>query len=246
MGHTVAHPTELDWYHQKFFHGLDYHSVRRGKEVYEQVFAPCHSLNLLKFRHFEAFMAKEEVKEWAATVMVDDDEPDDEGNPRQREGKRFDYLPKPYPNSKAARFANNGALPPDLSLITNARHGGVDYIYALMTGYGHPIPTGVTVAPGQQYNPYFPGGVIGMPRPLSDDMIEYEDGTPASTEQMAKDVCVFLEWATNPFWDERRLIGIKAMATVAVIAVTSIWYNRFLSNLNRSRRVAFRALKYAK
>ena len=120
-----------------------------------------------------------------------------QGNPRERTGKRFDPLPQPYKNDQEARFANNGALPPDLSVITNARHGGVDYIYALMTSYGRPAPGGCILSGTQYYNPYFHGGIIGMPPPLSDEMLEYSDGTFASVPQMAKDVSVFLEWCSS-------------------------------------------------
>lgn len=87
-----------------------------------------------------------------------------------------DHLPSPYPNDEAARFANGGALPPDLSLIVKARHAREDYIFALLTGY-HDPPAGVSVREGLHYNPYFPGGSIGMARPLYDGMVEYEDGT---------------------------------------------------------------------
>lgn len=240
-----SHPTPLPWHHFQNFQGLDWRAVRRGKEVYEQVFAPCHSLNFVKFRNLEAFMSKDEVKEMAAQFEVADI-PDDEGNARLRSAKRFDPLPQPYKNEQEARFANNGAMPPDLSVITNARHGGVDYIYALLTSYGRPVPGGVTAAGTQHYNPYFHGGVIGMPPPLADEMIEYEDGTFASAPQMAKDVSVFLEWCSNPWWDERKLLGYKSAATMLVITACSGYYNRFLSGIWRSRRVAFRPINYAK
>jgi ubiquinol-cytochrome c reductase cytochrome c1 subunit len=243
MGHYECHPSHLHWPHYGFMQGLDWRSVRRGREVYEQILAPCHSLNFLKFRHFEAFMSKDEVKEWAASLEVPD-VPDETGEDRMRPAKRFDALPSPYKNEQAARFANSGALPPDLSLITNARHGGVDYIYALLTSYGRPVPYGINLSPGQFFNPYFPGGVIGMPPPLSDEMIEYEDGTPASVHQMAKDIAMFLEFCSNPWWDERKLLGYKWVGTCVLIFITSAWYNRFLSGILRSRRVLYRPLKY--
>lgn len=244
MAHYESHPPHLHWPHHGFMAGMDWRSVRRGKEVYEQVLAPCHSLNFLKFRHFEAFMSKDEIKEWAASAEVQDI-PDETGEPRMRPAKRFDSLPAPYRNEQAARFANSGALPPDLSVITNARHGGVDYIYALLTSYGRPVPMGINLSPGQFFNPYFPGGVIGMPPPLSDDMIEYEDGTPATVNQMAKDVAMFLEFCSNPWWDERKMLGYKWMGTFLLFGLTASWYNRFATGYVRARRVAYRALKYA-
>jgi len=240
-----AHPPSLPWSHFQLFQGLDWRAVRRGKEVYEQVFAPCHSLSYIKYRHFEAFMSKEEVKVMAASFEVDDD-PDEKGEPRKRPAKRFDSVVQPYTNEQAARYANNGALPPDLSLITNARHGGVDYIYALLNSYHRPVPGGLQLSPTQWYNPYFHGGIIGMPPPLADDMLEFEDGTPASIPQMAKDVSIFLEWCSNPWWDERKLIGYKVIASLAVVAVSSGYYNRFLSGIWRSRRIAWRPINYAK
>ena len=114
----------------------------------------------------------------------------------------------PYANDNAARAANNGALPPDLSLIVKARHGGPDYIFALLTGYREP-PAGVEIRPGLHYNPYFPGAAIGMAQQLFDGMVDYEDGTPATASQMAKDVTTFLNWAAEPEHDERKLMGLK-------------------------------------
>lgn len=134
-----------------------------------------------------------------------------------------DYFPAPYANDNAARAANNGALPPDLSLIVKARHGGPDYIFALLTGYREP-PAGIEIRQGLHYNPYFPGGAIGMPQQLFDGMVDYADGTPATASQMAKDVSTFLAWASEPEMDERKLMGLK---------VTSLWslhhpFNLFL------------------
>jgi ubiquinol-cytochrome c reductase cytochrome c1 subunit len=104
------------------------------------------------------------------------DGPNDEGEMFTRPGKLADYMPPPYPNDEAARAGNAGALPPDLSLIVKARHGSVDYIYSLLTGYVDP-PAGVEVREGMNYNPYFPGGGIGMGRVLYDGLVEYEDGS---------------------------------------------------------------------
>ena len=86
-----------------------------------------------------------------------DAEPNDEGEIEKRPGKISDYIPKPYKNDEAARAANNGALPPDLSLMVKARHGGCNYIFSLLTGYPEEAPPGVTVASGLNFNPYFPG-----------------------------------------------------------------------------------------
>merc|ERR1712072_1289624 len=105
-------------------------------------------------------------------------------------------------------MANGGALPPDLSLMAKARHGGEDYLFALLTGY-HDAPEGVALREGLYYNPYFPGGAIGMPKQLADGGVEYDDGTSATESQMAKDVTTFLAWAAEPEHDERKLMGVK-------------------------------------
>lgn len=156
-----------------------------------------------------------------------DDEPDDEGEPRKRAGKLADYLPEPYNNEQAARAANQGALPPDLSLIVKARHGGCDYIFSLLTGYPEEPPAGVALAPGLNYNPYFPGGGIAMGRVLFDGLVEYEDGTPATTTQMAKDVTSFLNWAAEPEHDDRKRAGLKAVIILSSLWALSVWVKRW-------------------
>jgi ubiquinol-cytochrome c reductase cytochrome c1 subunit len=135
-----------------------------------------------------------------------DTEPNDEGEIEKRPGKLSDYLPSPYKNDEAARAANNGALPPDLSLMVKARHGGCDYIFSLLTGYPEEPPPGATIPSGLNFNPYFPGTGIAMARVLYNDLVEYEDGTPATTSQMAKDVVEFLNWAAEPEMDERKKV----------------------------------------
>lgn len=85
----------------------------------------------------------------------------------ERPGRLTDYITGPYKSEQEARFANNGAYPPDLSLIVLARKGGEDYIFHLLTNYTD-TPAGVKIAEGQAYNPYFPGGAIGMPQVIYD------------------------------------------------------------------------------
>ncbi len=139
-----------------------------------------------------------------------DTEPNDEGEIEKRPGKLSDYLPSPYKNDEAARAANNGALPPDLSLIVKARHGGCDYIFSLITGYPEEPPPGASVPAGLNFNPYFPGTGIGMARVLYNELVEYEDGTPASTSQMAKDVVEFLNWSAEPEMDQRKKVRVHS------------------------------------
>jgi ubiquinol-cytochrome c reductase cytochrome c1 subunit len=181
---------------------------------------------------------EEEAKQLAEEVEVEDG-PNDEGEMFTRPGRLSDYFPAPYPNAEAARYANNGALPPDLSLITKARHGGADYIFALLTGYRDP-PAGVHVREGLYYNPYFPGQQIAMARALYDDGVEYDDGTPATTTQMAKDVATFLSWAAEPEHDQRKLMGVETMVSLGILAGLMLYMKRFKWALLKSRRLEFR------
>jgi len=157
-----------------------------------------------------------------------DTEPNDEGEIEKRPGKLSDYIPSPYKNDEAARAANNGALPPDLSLMVKARHGGCNYIFSLLTGYPEEPPAGAVVAAGLNFNPYFPGTGIAMARVLYDGLVEYEDKTPATTSQMAKDVTEFLNWAAEPEMDERKLMGWKVLTILGLLTGLSIWVKRYV------------------
>jgi hypothetical protein len=159
-----------------------------------------------------------------------DTEPNDEGEIEKRPGKLSDYIPSPYKNDEAARAANNGALPPDLSLIIKARHGGCNYIFSLLTGYPDEPPAGAVVQSGLNFNPYFPGTGIAMARVLYDGLVEYEDKTPATTSQMAKDVVEFLNWAAEPEMDDRKRMGWKVMAVGSVLFALSVWVKRYASD----------------
>merc|ERR1712178_620131 len=122
--------------------------------------------------------------------------------------------------------------------MAKARMDKEDYIFALLTGYRDP-PSGIDVNPGMNYNPYFAGGQIAMPQQLMDGMIDYEDGTPSTASQMAKDVSVFLAWAAEPKQDERKLMGLKwTAALVAVIAGTA-YYKRVRWSVLKSRRISY-------
>ncbi|KAI7939920.1 hypothetical protein MJO28_013572 [Puccinia striiformis f. sp. tritici] len=167
-----------------------------------------------------------------------EDGPDDEGKKFMRPGKLSDYMPRPYPNDEAARSANAGALPPDLSLIVKARHGAADYIMALLTGYVDP-PAGVEIREGLNYNPYFPGGAIGMARVLYDGIVDYPDGTPASTSQMAKDVVTFLNWAAEPELDQRKKMGFQTVIVLTTLTALSIWVKRLKWAGIKSRKIVY-------
>ncbi|KAL3895345.1 MAG: hypothetical protein SGCHY_004754, partial [Lobulomycetales sp.] len=180
-----------------------------------------------------------EVKELAGEYEYTDG-PNDDGEMFSRPGKPADKFPAPYPNDEAARKANGGALPPDLSCIARARHGEEDYILALLTGYADP-PEGINLRDGLHYNPYFPGGAIGMARPLYDEHIEYEgDDAPANnTSQLAKDVATFLSWASYPEHDERKKMGFKALVLFTAIFPLALYWKRFKWSYIKSRRVVY-------
>ena len=161
-----------------------------SQQVYTQVCAACHSVSQLHYRNLVGVAyTEEEAKAMAAESEVVDG-PNDEGEAFERPGRLSDPLPRPYSSEEAARFANGGAYPPDLSLITKARHDGQNYLMALLLGYRDP-PAGVSVREGLYYNPYFVGGAIAMPKMLVDGGTDYDDGTPASEAQQAKDVSPF-------------------------------------------------------
>jgi len=168
-----------------------------------------------------------------------DTEPNDEGEIEKRPGKLSDYLPSPYKNDEAARAANNGALPPDLSLMVKARHGGCNYIFSLLTGYPEEPPAGATVQSGLNFNPYFPGTGIAMARVLYDGLVEYEDGTPATTSQMAKDVVEFLNWAAEPEMDERKKMGVKVLIITTMLLALSGWVKRYKWAPIKTRKIVY-------
>ncbi|XP_049874309.1 cytochrome c1, heme protein, mitochondrial [Pectinophora gossypiella] len=234
-----AHPYHQPWSHDGWFSALDHASIRRGYEVYKQVCKACHSLNFVAYRNLVGVShSTEEAKLEAADVMVKDG-PDEEGNYFERPGKLTDYFPAPYPNENAARAANNGAYPPDLSYIVSGRKGGEDYIFSLLTGYME-APAGVVLREGQNYNPYFPGGAISMAQVLFDEAAEYSDGTKATASQMAKDVATFLRWCSEPELDDRRLMTIKAMGIFAFLTAILYYGKRHKWSSLKSRKLAYK------
>jgi ubiquinol-cytochrome c reductase cytochrome c1 subunit len=204
-------------------------SLRRGFQVYREVCAACHSLSRVPYRSLVGqIMTSSEARALAEENEYDTEDPNDEGEYEKRPGKLSDYIPNPYKNDQAARAANNGALPPDLSLMVKARHGGCNYIFSLLTGYPEEPPAGATVQEGLNFNPYFPGTGIAMARVLYDGLVEYEDGTPATTSQMAKDVVEFLNWAAEPEADERKKMGWKVMVVGGLLFAMSVWVKRYV------------------
>jgi ubiquinol-cytochrome c reductase cytochrome c1 subunit len=211
------------WHHKGVFGTYDRGALQRGMAVYKQVCSACHSLNLVAYRNLADLGYNEaEIKSIAGEKTVTDG-PDDEGKMFERPARPSDRFAPPFANDNAARFANNGALPPDLSLITKARHDGENYVYSILMGYGQTPPAELKMLPGMNFNPYFPGHQIGMPEPLaSDDLVAYSDGTKATKEQMAKDVVTFLAWAAEPHMEQRKRIGIRVMLFLLVL--TGVFY----------------------
>ncbi|HTZ79291.1 MAG TPA: cytochrome c1 [Stellaceae bacterium] len=204
----------LDWSFYGIFGTYDRAAAQRGFQIYNEVCSNCHSLNLLTYGDLtDLGFTQDQVKAIAAAKQVPDT--DDSGQPIQRPALPSDHFVAPFPNVKAARAANNGALPPDLSLIIKAREGGPDYVHGILTGYINP-PAGFHLGDGMNYNEYFPGHQIAMPKPLSDKQVTYADGTPATVPQMAHDVTTFLAWASDPTLDQRHHIGFKVMLFLVV------------------------------
>ncbi|XP_002979392.2 cytochrome c1-2, heme protein, mitochondrial [Selaginella moellendorffii] len=231
-------PPSYKWPYNGFFEAQDHASIRRGHQVYAQVCAACHSMQYISYRHLIGVAyTEEEVKAMSAEIEVTDG-PNDEGEMFTRPGRPNDFLPAPYPNEQAARAANGGAYPPDLSLMTKARFSGDDYVFSLLTGYREP-PAGVKIRDGLHYNPYFPGGAIAMPQILMDGAVEYEDGTPATASQMAKDVVCFLAWAAEPEMDERKLSGSKWLFAIVLMFFGITYTKRWRFAPMKARRLVF-------
>ncbi|CAD5117107.1 DgyrCDS5915 [Dimorphilus gyrociliatus] len=233
------HPPAMPWSHNGIFSSIDHKSARRGYQVYKQVCAACHSMNYMYYRKLVGeLLTEDEAKAEAAEVQVVDG-PDEEGNMFERPGKLSDPFPQPYANDEAAKAANNGALPPDLSFITLARHGGEDYIFSLLTGYCDP-PAGIEVREELHFNPYFPGGAIGMAKALYNEILEYEDGTPATASQMAKDVSTFLKFAGEPEYDTRKRMALKMFMIFGILIPVAYYIKRHKWSALKSRVIAYR------
>jgi len=220
-----AHAPDFHWPHQMIWDSYDVKSIRRGYEVYKNVCQSCHGVFTVSYRMLrDVCMTPEECKAEAARQMVQDG-PDDTGEMFMRPGKTGDYIPPPYSNDMKAAYANGGKAPPNLGLITFARDGYENYIFALLTGYQDP-PAGFNLDDGLYFNPYFHGGAIAMPPPLYNDVIQYKDGTPASQSQLAKDVACFLRFAAEPWHDDRKKMGFKVVTLFAIAALGLFYSNR--------------------
>ncbi|MBV8060226.1 MAG: cytochrome c1 [Alphaproteobacteria bacterium] len=221
-GVTPPHEPSAGWPQTGAFGTYDRAALQRGFQVYKQVCAVCHSLKLLSYRNLaDLGFSEPEIKAIAADYQVTDG-PNDQGEMYQRPARPSDHFVGPFPNDQAARAANGGALPPDLSLIIKARHNNENYVYSLLTGFGLTPPPEENIAKGMYYNPYFPGHQIAMPAPLKDDAVTFADGTKATVDQEARDVVQFLAWASEPNMEERKQMGLKAV--LFLLAFAAIMY----------------------
>jgi ubiquinol-cytochrome c reductase cytochrome c1 subunit len=232
--YPIKHPKNEKWSFSGPFGHYDKTQLQRGLKVYTEVCSACHSMRLVSFRTLgDLGYSDAQVKAFAANYKVQDG-PNDEGEMFERTGIPSDYFPSPYPNAQAAAAANNGAAPPDMSLLAKARgitrgfpqfifdmftqyqEGGPDYIHSLLTGYEEP-PAGTQVPEGGHYNPYFANAPsLAMPKPINDDQVTYDDGSPQTVDQYARDVSAFLMWTAEPHLEDRKRTGFMVMVFLLI------------------------------
>ena len=231
-------PPRQEWSFNGVFGSYDQAALQRGFQVYKEVCSACHALKYIAYRDLaELGYSDDQIKGFAAQFQVTDG-PNDQGQMYQRAAKPSDMFVSPFPNDQAARAANNGALPPDMSMLVKAREGGPDYIQALLTGY---VPfdkltpeqiKAASVTKDDNYNTYFPGHRIAMPPPLADDKVQYVDGTKATLGQEVSDVIEFLAWASEPHLEDRNRTGVRvilfllAMAGLMYAVKRQVWADK--------------------
>ena len=210
-----------NWSFKGPFGKFDRSSLQRGYQVYQEVCASCHSLKYVSYRNLSEpggpEFTNDEAKAIAASFEITDG-PNSDGEMFTRPGRLSDKLIMPYKNEEEAKAANGGAYPPDMSVLVKARKGGADYVYSVLLGYDQP-PSNIQLDDGVYYNKYMYGNKIKMPAPLSDDLIEYSDGTKATEEQMAKDVVSFLMWTAEPHLEQRHKIGFRAIVYLIILSI---------------------------
>ena len=224
----------VHWHFNGPFGTYDRAAMQRGYQVYREVCAACHQLKFLSFRHLgdkggpyydEHYPNPNDnpyVKAIAADWIIEDID-NETGDVIERPGIPADKFPPIFPNAVAAAASNGGAIPPDLSVMVKARPGGADYVYNLLVAYDALMPADMKMSPGTTYNPVMDGSAIAMTAPLSDDLVEYADGTPATVEQMAKDVTEFLAWSADPKMEQRKQAGLGVMIYLFILALMS-WF----------------------
>ena len=212
---------KIDWSFKGVTGKFDRASLQRGYQVYTEVCASCHSMNLVSYRNLGEpggpEFSVEQVKAIAANFEVEDG-PNSDGEMFTRPGRPSDKFVSPYPNVQAATAANGGAYPPDMSVLVKARKGGSDYIYSVLMGYEDP-PAGFELEDGVYYNKYMDGQKIKMSNPLSEGIVTYADGTQTTQAQMAKDVTTFLTWTAEPHLETRHKMGVKVIIFLTIFTL---------------------------
>jgi len=212
---------KTNWSFKGLFGTFDRSSLQRGYQVYQEVCSACHSVQYLSYRNLSEKggpeFSEEETKAIAAQFEVIDG-PNSDGEMFTRPGKLSDNFVKPFSNIEAAIAANDGAYPPDMSVLAKARKGGADYIYSLLLGY-EDAPAGYELDDGVYYNKYMSGRKIKMLKPLSDGAVKYSDGTQATEEQMAKDVVTFLTWVAEPHLEARHKTGVRVILYLIILTM---------------------------
>mgnify|MGYP002013274239 FL=1 len=225
---SATNQTELmkqNWPFNGIFGRFDNTALQRGFKVYREVCAACHGIRHVSFRDLKNIgFSSDEIKLIAGEYQLMDG-PDDEGEMYERDAKPSDKFIGPYPNENAARVANNGAYPPDLSLMVKARAGGADYLYSLLNGYKE-YPDEFEQSDGMYYNIFYPGNQIAMPNPIMDDIVEYDDGTEATHSQISKDVSSFLAWTAEPELEERKALGVKTIFFLVLLTIMLLGVKR--------------------
>ena len=210
-----------EWSFKRFFGTFDRASLQRGYQVYTEVCASCHSLKYVSYRNLAEKggpeFSIEQAKAIASNFEVTDG-PNNDGEMFTRPAKLSDKFVMPYANDQEAKLSNGGAYPPDMSVLVKARAGGADYIYSVILGYEDP-PEGMKLDDGVYYNKYMYGNKIKMPPQLYDDLVTYADGTPATPEQMAKDITTFLAWTAEPKLEERHKFGFRAIIYLVILTI---------------------------
>ena len=255
---AAKHPREMHWSFEGPFGHYDQAQLQRGFKVYQEVCAACHSMSQLSYRNLgdrggpfwnEKYKNSND-NPWAKAVAAGVQVPDidsETGDPITRPATTADKFKAPFPNEAAARASNGGAFPPDLSVMAKARHLGPRYIYSILTGYETP-PAGLTVPAGQNYNAYMPGdlgaywkgpghapigGFLAMPPPLKPGLVTFDDGTPSTVDQQAKDVAAFLMWAAEPKMEQRKQMGFGVMIFLILFAgIVYASYRRIWRNVS--------------
>lgn len=238
--YPIKKPKQMEWSFSGPFGHWDVGQLQRGLKVYKKVCSACHGIEYVSFRNLKDLgYNDEQVKAFASDYEVTDG-PNADGEMFTRPAVAADRIPGPYQNNEAAAAANNGAVPPDFSLLAKARapergfptfifdiftmyaENGPDYIYSLMSGY-EDAPEGVEIGDATHYNPYFiAGNQLAMASPLSDGVVTYDDGAPETVDQYAKDIAAFMMWAAEPKLVERKALGLKVM--IFLLILTALMY----------------------